>query len=224
MYKTKLCLGTYFDTPVEEQIALFKQAGFDGFFTPWDENVEKYRKCADEIGMLYHAVHAPIGNSAKMWEDSEESKSAVQELLQCVKDCARANVPILILHTYIGFESGIGTTRNGIENFRCVVEAAAERQVKIAFENTEGEEYLAALMDTFVDYENVGFCWDTGHELCYNRGKDMMALYGNRLVITHLNDNLGVHDFDVRITWKDDLHLLPFDGIGDWDNVDFVIF
>ena len=44
----------------------------------------------------------------------------------------------------------------------------------------------------------------------------MLALYGDRLIATHLNDNLGISDFDGKIFWTDDLHLLPFDGIIDW--------
>ena len=66
------------------------------------------------------------------------------------------------------------------------------------------------------DSSAVGFCWDTGHELCYNDGKDMLALYGDRLLGTHLNDNLGISRADGKIFWTDDLHLLPFDGIIDW--------
>jgi sugar phosphate isomerase/epimerase len=47
----------------------------------------------------------------------------------------------------------------------------------------------------------------------------MTAFYGDRLIATHINDNLGVKSFDGTITWHDDLHLLPFDGIADWENV-----
>lgn len=46
-----------------------------------------------------------------------------------------------------------------------------------------------------------------------------MALYGDKLIGTHLNDNLGIKDFTGKITWLDDLHLLPFDGIADWDSI-----
>jgi hypothetical protein len=35
--------------------------------------------------------------------------------------------------------------------------------------------------------------------------------------MTHLNDNLGISRFDGKIWWTDDLHLLPFDGVADWD-------
>ena len=71
-------------------------------------------------------------------------------------------------------------------------------------------------MDAFNGEETVGFCWDSGHEQCYNAYKDMLALYGDRLLGTHLNDNLGISRSDGKIFWTDDLHLLPFDGIIDW--------
>ena len=74
-------------------------------------------------------------------------------------------------------------------------------------------------MNEFSQYENVGFCWDTGHEMCYNRSQDLLKLYGDKRLCTHINDNLGIRDFNGRITYIDDLHLLPFDGIADWDDV-----
>ena len=221
MYKTKLCLGTnsQYGISIKEQIALFKQAGFDAFFTNWDKETKSYRKLADEIGMIYQSVHAPFKNSAKMWKYDAEAESAVNELLDCVRDCAESDVPIMVAHTYIGFEPSEGPNESGIENFGRVIEEASKMNVKIAFENTEGAKYLDALMKAFSKCKNVGFCWDTGHELCYNRGEDMLSLYGDRLIATHINDNLGVSDFHGNIFWTDDLHLLPFDGIASWENV-----
>ncbi len=221
MYRTKLCLGTneQFARPIEEQIRLFHAAGFDGFFTMWDEHLPTYRKVADELGMFYQSVHAPFTRAAHMWGTGEDAAQAVRELLRCVDDCAAVGAPLLVVHPYIGFETGEVPTAAGVENFRRIVEEGQRRQVQIAFENVEGEEFLAALMDAFATCDNVGFCWDAGHELCYNRGKDMLALYGDRLIATHLNDNAGVSRYDGKIFWTDDLHLLPFDGITDWRGV-----
>ena len=36
--------------------------------------------------------------------------------------------------------------------------------------------------------------------------------------MTHLNDNLGISRYDGKISGIDDLHLLPYDGIADWDD------
>lgn len=51
MYGTKLCMGTkkHFEAPVEQQIELYHQAGFEGFFTEWDDNIPLYRETADRL-------------------------------------------------------------------------------------------------------------------------------------------------------------------------------
>ncbi len=220
MYKTRLCLSTSeeFGISVPEQIKLFKETGFEAFFTMWDENVEEYQALAKDIGMIYQSVHAPFLNSAKMWSVGDEAEAAVTELLTCVKDCAKLDIPLLVVHPYIGFDEVENPTESGVQNFGIIVDEAKKEGVKIAFENVEGELYLKTLMETFQEYDNVGFCWDSGHEQCYNRGEDMLALYGNRLIATHLNDNLGVRDYDGKITWIDDLHMLPGDGIINWND------
>ena len=223
MYRTLLCLGTSprFGIPTLDQITLFHEVGFEAFFTNWsaDEDTKAIKAHADSLGMIYQSIHAPFLNAARMWQDDEAvAAEAVNELVACVNDCAENGVPIMVCHAFIGFKDHTPTPV-GVENYRKVVLAAQEKGVKIAFENTEGEEYLAALMDAFRCYEHVGFCWDTGHELCYNRSRDMLALYGDRLFCTHLDDNLGIKDYYGEITYKDDLHLLPFDGVADWQDI-----
>lgn len=222
MYKTRLCLGAnvQYGIPETEQIKLFCETGFDAFFLVWEKglNVRKIKEYADGLGMICQSIHAPFVRSADMWEEGERAETAVAELLECLDDCAKNDVPIMVCHAIIGFDKH-SPNRRGIENYRKIVEKAKDCGVKIAFENTEGEEYLEALMKAFSEYDNVGFCWDTGHELCYNHSRDMMGLYGDRLICTHLNDNLGIKDFGGEIIWTDDLHLLPFDGIADWRGI-----
>lgn len=221
MYKQKLCLGLsrQFSISKEEQIKLFKKVGFDGFFCevcPEDDLI-KLKETADEYEMLFQSVHAPYQNVRSLWYEDEKTQTTLKELTECIEQTAKAGVQLLVMHTFIGFEEH-SPTPSGIVYFKKLVKKAEECGVKLAFENTEGEEYLFAVMQEFKDNPFVGFCWDTGHEQCYNRGKDMLALYGDRLLCTHLNDNLGVKDYGGKITYIDDLHLLPFDGIINWEN------
>lgn len=221
MRGTKLCLGVseQFAIPAEEQIRLFQRRGFDGFFTMWHEaaDIAAYKKAARETGMLYQSLHAPFNRAADFWKgDQAASAAAVTELKHCLAACASNEIPLMVAHAFIGFEDHQPTDA-GVHRFGEVVVEAERLGVKIAFENTEGEEYLAALMNAFHGCRHVGFCWDTGHEQCYNRGRNLMSLYGEKILSTHLNDNLGIRDFHGdRIFWTDDLHLLPFDGICDW--------
>ncbi len=220
MYNKLLCLGTseQYGISTCEQIKLFKQIGFEGFFTHYDTRLTEYAAAAEKIGMIYQSVHAPFRNSAVMWQCGEAAENAVRELKECAEACGRAGVGIMVCHTYIGFGKHCEVTECGIDNYRRIVEAAAENGVKIAFENTEGDEFLDVLMNALGEYDNVGFCWDSGHEQCYNHGHDMLSLYGKKLIATHLNDNVGIGDRNGNITWLDDLHLLPFDGVTDWDS------
>ena len=72
-------------------------------------------------------------------------------------------------------------------------------------------------MERYEGCPAVGFCWDSGHEQCFTPQRDFLRHYGNRLVMTHLNDNLGVTDPSGVFSGTDDLHLLPFHGKTDWD-------
>ena len=219
MWETKLCLSVFKNKiSIKEQLALFKKTGFDGFFVSWQEGMDlkDIRNYADSIGIYFQSVHAPFGKAADMWRGGEKAEKALCELLHCLEDVASAGVKIMVCHAWIGFEIGEVPNQSGVEKYRKLVERAAALGVKIAFENTEGEEFLDALLQAFVANINVGFCLDTGHEMCYNRSKDMLALYGDRLIATHINDNLGIRDHNGTITFQDDLHLLPFDGVKDW--------
>ena len=221
MWNKKLCLNLLKnDLTKNEQIALYKKAGFEGFFVVWEDgdNLREVREYADSIEMYFQSVHAPFDKAADMWRGGEKAEVALNELLRCLEDTADAGVQILVCHAWKGFYTGETPTDSGVECYRALVERAGELGVKIAFENTEGDEFLDVLLSEFKDYENVGFCLDTGHEMCYNGSRDLLALYGDRLIATHINDNLGVKDYGGRITFRDDLHLLPFDGVKDWDD------
>ena len=223
MWKQKLCLGLgpQPGLSMQELMEMIQKTGFDGIFTMWRPGEEclKWAKQMEEMGLIYQSIHAPWGRSADMWHGTvEKAQAGADELIDCLRTCAEAEVPILVAHAFVGFKDH-NPTQQGLDCFGQVVTEAEKLGVKIAFENTEGEEYLAALLNAFRGNDSVGFCWDSGHELCYNHSQDLLALYGDRLICTHLNDNLGIRDFGGEITFIDDLHLLPFDGIADWKDI-----
>lgn len=225
MYKQKLCISTNGDFGLSnpEQIRLFKKTGFEAFTGHWveneDEDIIATAKAAKEENIVFHALHAPWTHTACMWDESkkERAEQGVKDLCHFLELCNTLEIPILVSHVYVGFDKPCTPSDFGLENYGKVIMKAQELGVNIAFENTEGENGLDALLNAYKDVNCVGFCWDSGHEMCYNYSKDLLNLYGDRLLITHINDNLGIKDFNGKIFWHDDLHLLPFDGIGDWD-------
>lgn len=196
-----------------------KDSGFDAFFNCWEDgkDVAPFYKKAKELGLIYQSVHAPFGGCECVWQEGERGDLYVDMLCRCADDCARYDIPIFIVHPFIGFHDHTPTPV-GVERYLRLIGHAERLGVKAAFENVEGEEYLAAIMGA-TSSASAGFCLDTGHEVCYNRSADRLALYGDRLIATHFNDNLGIRTSDGSITPADDLHLLPFDGVVDWRNV-----
>ena len=202
---------------VPEQLQMLKRVGWGAFFTGWDKTkTTEWAREADRLGLIYQSIHSPFYEVRYLWENGDKGKEVAAELIDCVKDCHDNHIPVMVIHPFIGFEDH-NPTRIGIENYARVVEAADRLGVRLGFENVEGEEYLAALMEAFWDSPACGFCLDTGHELCYNGGKDMMALYGEKLCHTHFNDNFGV--YDPNMTWENDFHLTMGDGLVDWKGV-----
>lgn len=202
----------------EESIDIIAKAGWDGIFTGWDEqngNKKLAGKIAD-AGLYYQSVHAPFTHCDKLWEIGEEGDSEQRMLEKCLEDCADAGVKTVVMHAIIGMEKN-SPCDAGIERFARLADKAQTLGISLAVENTEGECYLDMIIEKLGKHPALGFCIDTGHEMCYNYRHDIIGKFGTKLIATHLNDNLGMTG--EKLTWLDDSHLMPFDGAGDWENI-----
>ena len=221
--KIGISLGNKYEIPTRDIVKTVAEIGYGAIAPsmPLEEesfDIEGIAKSASDCGVAMPFLHAPFLRAAALWQDSYETGAlGEKELMDGVELCHAYEIPTLVVHAWIGFAPSQGPTELGFSRMDRVVNAAKKRGVSIAIENTEGEEYLFALMERYKNEKSVGFCFDSGHEMCYNRGKDLLGLYGDRLLVTHLNDNLGISDPAGNITPLDDLHLLPFDGIIDWE-------
>lgn len=222
MWKQKIgiSLANNYSIPTTEVIELVSRIGFDAISPVWNDykSLLEIVNTAKQHGIFIQSLHAPFNKAADMWsKDKKIYTSAYEELFKTLHACREFGIPVMVVHTWIGFDYKFNSNNLYFNNFDVLVEEAKICGVKIAFENTEGEEYFFSLMERYKDNDTVGFCWDSGHEMCYNHSQDLLSNFGDRLIMTHLNDNLGISKFDGGIFWTDDLHLLPYDGIADWD-------
>ena len=208
-----------FGIEIPEMFKRIKAAGFDAVFTGWHESspLSEWKATADALGLTIPFIHAPFSKIEYIWEDHEWGDSVLNTQLACLEDSAKNNIPIVVCHVFKGFGKPDAPTELGLARLQKLLDRAEELGVKIAFENTEGEGYLDAVMKRFWNHPAAGFCIDTGHELCYNYGHDLISKYGERLIATHLDDNLGI--LGESIFWHDDMHLLPWDGKVDFEGV-----
>jgi len=222
LYQIGFSLQTQYDRPLPQVLSLLHAAGFRAVSPLWSPELdfEELDRCARSLGMTVQSLHAPHKGIALLWEpDAAASREVHGNILCSIDTCARYGIPILVLHCWQGLLYTFPEAPLDFRLFDSIVTYARQKGVRVALENLEGEEYLAALMDRYRSLPHVGFCWDTGHDHCYPHKTDFMEAYGHRLIMTHLNDNLGLRDPGGVPSGKDDLHFLPGDGDLDWDHV-----
>lgn len=219
MEKLGFSLQSKYASPVPEVLKLLQAAGFAAVSPGWERGADLTAtvSAAERCGLILQSLHGPVRGLAAMWSREEACFGPIlQDLLRATDECAKYGIPILVVHSWNGKEYTFREEDLYFDNFDVLLERAAHKGVRVAFENLEGPEYLAALMTHYADSETVGLCWDSGHELCYNPGWDFLRDYGDRLLMTHLNDNFGRTSPDGKLLTTDDLHLLPGDGTADW--------
>lgn len=216
MVKLGFSLQEHYTVPTEQVIDLLADTGFCAISPGWqrDFDLGHIVRHARMRSLTVQSLHGPLRGMRAMWKPDPEDM--LQDLLQSATDCAALDIPMLVVHPWNGTQYTFCRDDICFDHFDRLVDHCEELGIQIAFENLEGPEYLCALLERYVNREAVGFCWDSGHEACYTPGWDFLSRFGDRLIMTHLNDNLGVTDPTGLLQGTDDLHLLPGDGVLDW--------
>lgn len=202
----------------DEFIETVAELGWNGIFSDWTDgkDMKRVKTQTEANGLYLQSVHAPFTKIAAMWEEGEQGETELNRQLTCLRNCAEIGAPIVVEHAIIGFDKHTPNSL-GVKRFEVLADEAERLGMKLAIENTEGEEYLDRLLTDLKGHPAVGFCIDTGHEMCYNGSRDLITKYARQLVCTHLDDNMKVTGNE--ITWLDDSHLMPFDGLADWQGI-----
>lgn len=186
--------------------------GFNTLFTdtPSERDLHIIANTLAANGMRYETIHAPFDHINDMWLAGEGGDAMLGAMMVAVDRCVTASVPILVVHLSSG-NTPPPISEVGFVRYTRLVEYAAARGVKIAFENQRKADRLAWAFEKFGRMPHVGFCFDCGHENCFTKGVHFLPLYGDRLFCTHIHDNDCVQDHD--------LHMLPFDGRSDFGRI-----
>ena len=197
---------------------MIAQAGFDGCFWVAEEgvSVRSISRAVRQAGLTLDFIHAPVAHVDQLWVEGEEGRRRLELLLDWVRQCGESQVPVMVSHVWTQF-APVEPNGLGLDRFGALLELAQREGVKIAFENAEIDKFLLFVRDNLFSHPAAGFCFDSGHELCYNGGRDQLALFGDKLLCTHLNDNPG--QTGPAIDCRDDAHMMPFDGCVDWPGV-----
>lgn len=202
---------------LEGTIKAIAKAGFTSTFFGWKKGTDftERMRLYDKYGIEVDNLHAPFSNLNCMWRDGAEGDDYVEYLSKCITDVSNLHIPYVVMHPISG-DSVPFSSRIGIDRWRKLIDRALAKNIKICFENVEFSEMLGIVMEEFGD--DVGFCYDTGHESTNDPGIHFVKLFGDRLTCTHIHDNYGL-SYLVTPVLHGDCHMIPLDATIDFKRV-----
>lgn len=218
--KLGICLSGGFneELTLEQNISAIADAGFEATFFGWDEkndNCERAKLC-EKYGIEIDNFHAPFAGFNCVWLEGSAGDEYTERIMNCAREAGKLGIKHIIVHPTAGAPEPVGSVI-GLERFKRIIDTATNCGVKVCFENLEYPEILGLVMEEFKN-ENIGFCFDTGHESICTPGMRFIPLYGDKLCCTHIHDNYGASYTKVPII-HGDCHMLPLDGAIDFERV-----
>lgn len=190
----------------------------------WRDYAHSLRKAADESGICFSQVHAPMCGPYEI--DNDNYKMEITR--RCFELCEILGAPYLVVHPACFLDNLYGqnlehTFEYNLKFYRSLIPFAEKHNVVIGLENMfavdphkekltlcktffSTMEDIIAFMDA-IGTDRFGVCLDTGHyHITCGQPAEAVRKLGSRLKLLHVHDNRG---------WEDD-HMAPFFGHVDW--------
>lgn len=199
------------------QISLGGKPDLSGYANP--EDLKELEAMLEKLELRIDSLHAPFPEGDQLFSLEEDARQASLRLCRLsIEAASRLDGRAVVLHL-IPYGVAPGETRQrmiakGRDSVSQLMDYAAPRGVKLALENGQRDDYdevLFQLLDEFPP-EQVGLCYDSGHENVRGCCFELLERYAARLICFHVHDNLG-----------SDAHLLPFEGNIDWSKFNAIL-
>ncbi len=207
------CLGGLLDEI--STLKLASEIGFEAFTTGSIkvDTVSELKEKAVALGMDFPFLHSPFSGINNMWIEGEAYNTVYNGIIESIDSAAACDVSAVVIHVSSGWQAP-PVNDLGLSRYDALVEYASKKGVTLAFENLRMVGNLAYLMDRYEHNDNVRFCYDCGHEHCYTKTVPWIDIFTDKIVATHIHDNLS-RPFGDKTT-DPDSHWLPFDGSFDY--------
>ncbi|MBQ0084191.1 MAG: sugar phosphate isomerase/epimerase [Clostridiales bacterium] len=193
----------------EQNLELIKAAGFDTTCFYWDENCAKNVQKASALKLHISELDMPNAESNSIWEEGTPGDFYTEKIRRCITDAAFYGIPRIVLCA-TATASAPKTSPIGLVRFGKLIKEAEKQGVKLCLKNAEFLRHISLLFSMFPS-ENLGLCYDFGHEDCLTPGIKYLPLFGQRVFCARIHDNYGFPE-DKTVDKKYDLHRIPFDG------------
>ena len=187
-----------------------------GHFDPSPDHVATLKQAIGDHDMAVWSIHSrDVGDLAS--PDRAVVDKQLDELRYCLDLADELAADVIVSHALFPQDRAIDRTDADFQLVDILGELAPDvspRRARIAFENTTtthpGECAIDVLRRLIGQPRDAfGFVLDPGHANIAGDLETIVYGHGQRLITTHLNDNLG----------DADAHLVPGDGTVNWSSV-----
>ncbi len=208
-------IGTYIhggeELTNEQKVAYIKEAGFDfvalGMSAFKDDSLEELVALCEKHGLEIDNIHLTGAKTTEIWSEGELGDKVCARYCREIKRAAAAGIKKGVAHITWGHAIPAPISETGFAHLEKMADCALENGFLLCLENSVYIEYLYATMERLKDHPAVRFTYDSGHRNEFAKDHDLLGIFGDRLAVTHIDDN------DAEF----DLHLMPFDGNVDWE-------
>ena len=200
-----------FDIDKEERAKLIHEQGFDCVITNQDsrffnqngtmqEQMDIFKKYNLEVSSLHNQyVTEELPN---FWLDNEIGTKLENTLKYDIETAGKYGIKCVVVHM-MGEYSAFGETR-----LKRILDFCETHKVFLAVENIDYKHPFIEIFEK-INHPYLKFCYDSGHNNCFDPEIDYLEKYGDKLICLHLHDNNG----------KQDEHTLNRFGTINWHSI-----
>ncbi len=198
-----------YDGDIKERLKRIKQAGFSCIITSADKKfknqngtLKKQVKIAKKLGLKLSSLHSSYVKSELKYffKDSKIGDKIENQLKKEVKIAKKYGFTCLVVHLN-GKPNIIG-----IHRLNRILKVCEKYDLPLAIENIDAPETFNYVFEN-INNKYLCFCYDSGHNHVFERKRNHLKEFGNKLVAIHLSDNNGTCDQHTlnqfgSINWK----------------------
>lgn len=195
----------------KQRAKMIKDAGFDCVITSADKRFNKQNGSIKKQVRIFRKIGLELSSLHMSYRDTELKNFFLnnklgdkleKNLKKDIKIAKKYGFTCVVVHLKEEF------TQIGIDRLKRLLKVCESVNIPIAIENIDYQNVFCQVFKE-IDNKYLRFCYDSGHNNCFDSYFDYLDQYGDKLECLHLHDNDGL----------DDLHTLNKFGTIDWDDI-----
>jgi len=195
----------------KQRAKMIKDAGFDCVITTADKRFDKQNgtirkqvKLFKKVGLKLSSLHMRYNDPElkNFFENNKIGDQIEKDVIKDLKVAKKYGFTCVVVHMKEEFSD------IGVERLKRILKVCEELDIPLAIENIDYQYLFVKIFET-IDHKYLKFCYDSGHNNCFDKYFDYLEKYKDKLICLHLHDNDG----------SDDLHTLNKYGNIDWEDV-----